>query len=141
MGTTLPLSLRMLCACACVHVPDQPLHVCISVCPCMLVPVCMSMCMLTQMHPHGRLLMLAHDPLSSQVVSVGRDGAICITPLDEPSTSTPSTPPGSHTRKPYLEGCATKSYRAVRWSSPDTFVAAGTTGTHMHPCMHILMNM
>ena len=56
-----------------------------------------------------------------QVVSVGLDGAICITSLDEKAS-------GSRSAKPHVPSRPTVSYRAVHWSSPDTFVAAGTTG-------------
>ena len=58
----------------------------------------------------------------AQVVTVGLDGAIFIVSLGDDSSP-------SRSRKPHVAGRATVSYRAVHWASPDTFVAAGTTGT------------
>lgn len=56
-----------------------------------------------------------------ELLSVGLDGRICITPLDaEPSNS--SAAPA------FFDGKGSRSFRAGRWAGVDSFVTAGTTG-------------
>lgn len=52
-----------------------------------------------------------------QVVSAGDDGALYVAALGSSAAAMPC-----------VDARSSASYRAVRWSSPTTFVAAGTTG-------------
>ncbi|KAK9790556.1 hypothetical protein WJX73_002721 [Symbiochloris irregularis] len=71
---------------------------------------------------------------TGQVVTAGLDGAIHIFPLESQRTLSSQKVPaaqgmnGSHSHEPHVKGSATVSYRAVKWASPNTFNAAGTSG-------------
>ena len=60
-----------------------------------------------------------------QVVTAGLDGAIQLAHLDAEQSHSSGAELSS---KPHVPGRSTVSYRAVRWSSPNTFVAAGSSG-------------
>lgn len=52
-----------------------------------------------------------------QAVTAGDDGALKVVPLE-----------GSAAPQSIMEPRSSASYAAVRWSSPQAFVTAGTTG-------------